>query len=325
MPRVSVIIPAYNAAPTIGRTIESVLKQTFDDFEIVVVDDGSTDDTLVLVGAIADPRIRLHSFANGRLPLARNRGIAASRGEYIAFLDADDLWAPSKLASHVDILDRQPEVGVVYSWSCTIDDFERVLGRQRCVWFAGNVYEQMLEGFFVGNASNAIVRRAVVDSVGGFDESLDCGEDWEFLSRAAHRWPFAVVPDDLVFYRWRSGSMSSDAARMHSGLLVVVDKMFGLAPPELQPIRIRTLANVHGYVARTYLTRHTEGTAPRKAARSLWAVLRLRPVEAFNPGFLRLCARCLLVAVWSPASADALARRYHLWRSSPMPEAKPPP
>lgn len=325
MPKVSVIIPAYNAAETIGRTIQSVLRQTFRDFEIVVIDDGSTDDTAARVAALGDPRIHLRSYENARLPAARNRGIAAARGEYLAFLDADDLWAETKIQTHVEVLEQRPDVGVVYSWTCTIDDHDRVLGRQRCVRWEGDVYSQILEGFFIGNASNSILRREVVDSVGAFDESLDCGEDWEFLTRAASRWRFAVVPQDLVFYRWREGSMSSDGGRMCKGLRVVVDRNFERAPRELQGLRARSLANVHAYVARTYLTRQTGRAASRAAARSLRTLFRVRPALIFDPATLRLCARWLVAWVSSPQQASALAGWYHRMRGTPPIKAKPSP
>lgn len=171
-----------------------------------------------------------------------------------------------------------------------------------------------------GAGFDAIIRRDVVDSVGSFDDSIDCGEDWEFLSRAAARWRFAVVPEDLVFYRWREGSTSSDAGRMCSGLMVVIDRMFERAPPELRPLRARSQVNVHAYVARTYLTRQADRAAVRGAARSLWALLRLQPARLFDPAFHRLCARCLVAWISSPAFANTLARGYHRLRKTPVPE-----
>jgi glycosyltransferase involved in cell wall biosynthesis len=311
MPQVSVIIPAYNSAETIVRTLESVLHQTHKDFEIVVIDDGSTDDTAARVQAVGDARIRLLSYPNGGLPTARNRGIAAASGEYLGFLDADDLWGRTKLESHVALLQNRAGVGVVYSWTCTIDDEDRILGQQHSVSWEGDVYRHLLQAFFVGNASNAIIRRDVVDSVGPFDTNLDCGEDWEFLLRTTSRCRWAVVPEYLVFYRWREGSISSDAGLMRAGLLKLVDRMFESAPPELQSLKPRSLANVHVYIARTYLTRYNDRPALREAARSLVAAMRSQPRILLDPVTFRLCLRWLLATLLTPQHAKAVSGWYN--------------
>lgn len=323
MPRVSVIIPAYNAAATIERTIESVRRQTLQDFEIVVIDDGSTDDTAMRVRAIGDPRIEVHSHPRGGLPTARNRGIAVARGEYLAFLDADDLWACRKLESHVDILTRHPEAGVAYSWSCTIDEADRVLGRHHAASWEGDVYARLLQVFFVGNASNAIVRRQVVDTSGIYDEGLDRGEDWEFLVRVASRWPFVVVPEYQVFYRQRGGSVSSDVERMRDGLLIACDQLFAAAPAQLQALKSSSLAHIHLYIARSYLTRRVEADAVTQAALSLRAAVVLEPAMLLSRTTFILFCRWLLARVVSPQAASSVSGWYHGVRGSSIPEVDP--
>ena len=120
MSTISVVIPAYNAAKTISETIDSVRRQTFTDFELIVINDGSSDHTAELVNAVADDRLQLFSYENGGLPVARNRGIDRASGEFIAFLDADDLWTPDKLELQLEALQKHPEAGVAYSWTrCT--------------------------------------------------------------------------------------------------------------------------------------------------------------------------------------------------------------
>jgi glycosyltransferase involved in cell wall biosynthesis len=324
MPRVSVIIPAYNAASTIRATIRSVQRQTLQDFEIVVIDDGCTDDTVQQVETIGDERIALYSYANGGLPAARNRGIGRARGNYLAFLDADDLWSSQKLESHVALLDQRREVGAVYSWSCTIDAQDRVLGAHHASSWEGDVYARLLRAFFIGNASNAIVRRGAVDAVGLFDESLDRGEDWEFLTRLASRWPFVAVRDYQVFYRQRDGSISSDVERMRDGLFVACEKMFAAAPAGLQHLKITSLANIHIYAARSYLTRKTDHKSLGDAARSLLTVLRLQPRLLLDSTGVRLCLRWLIAALLSPQAAASAAHWYHRSRlTRHLPEADP--
>ena len=120
MPTISVVIPAYNAAKTILETIDSVRQQTFSDFEVIVINDGSNDNTAELVNAVADDRLRLFSYENGGAAIARNRGIDHVSGEFIAFLDADDLWTPDKLELQLEALQKHPEAGVAHSWTrCT--------------------------------------------------------------------------------------------------------------------------------------------------------------------------------------------------------------
>ncbi len=323
MPRVSVIIPAYNAAATIARTIESVRRQTFDDFEIVVVDDGSTDGTAERVREIGDPRIKLRSYANGGLPTARNRGIAEARGEYLAFLDADDLWARGKLESHIAALTRRAEAGAVYSWSCTIDEEDRVLGRHQTASCEGDVHAELLRVFFVGNASNAILRREVVDSVGPYDAGLDRGEDWEFLVRVASRWPFVVVPEYQVFYRLRAGSISSNVDRMRDGLLIACDKMFGGVSAALQSLKPESLAHIHLYIARCYLTRTADSGAVARAAASLAAAFALRPGMFLNCTALRLCCRWLVARAVSVGAAERVSRLFHSAWGRSVPEVDP--
>ncbi len=128
-PKVSVVIPAYNAMTYLPETITSVLQQTYTDFEVVVVNDGSTDKIEEWIVQISDPRIKLVSQANLGLAGARNTGIRESQGKYLAFLDADDLWEPTKLEKQVKILEKNPEVGLVYTWVTYIDETGQSTGR----------------------------------------------------------------------------------------------------------------------------------------------------------------------------------------------------
>ena len=120
MPTVSVVIPAYNPERTILETVESVLHQTFSDFELIVINDGSTDRTLDLLQTVQDSRLKIFSYSNGGLALARNRGISHAQGAYISFIDADDLWTIDKLELQLEALKQHPDMGVAYSWTCNM-------------------------------------------------------------------------------------------------------------------------------------------------------------------------------------------------------------
>src|SRR4028119_270042 len=122
MPTISVIVSAYNAEQTILETITSVLNQTFSNFELLVINDGSTDRTLELLSTVKDPRLKIFSYPNGGVSVARNRGITQASGEFIAVLDADDLWTVDKLELQLAALQEHPEAGLAYSWAYYMDE-----------------------------------------------------------------------------------------------------------------------------------------------------------------------------------------------------------
>lgn len=231
---VSVIIPAYNAERFLRMTLLSAQAQTYPHLEIVVVNDGSTDGTADLCETMArtDKRIRVVHQSNCGLPATRNRGIREARGEYIAPLDADDLWHPEYIASQMDAIRLGGErVGVSYTWYLSIDEFGRIIWNcpQYTVTDKRYVFNQQIDGNFIGNGSCVVMRRIAVEEVGGYDSSIlarggNGSEDHALYLALAERWDFAVVPRYLMAYRFHSGNMS----RNHAGMaraehLVVAD------------------------------------------------------------------------------------------------------
>ena len=278
-PLVSVIVPAHDAGSTVVDTLESVRRQTVTDLEVIVIDDGSTDDTVARVARVTDPRITLASFPGAGPSTARNRGMARARGAYLSFLDADDLWTPDKLELQLEALRRRADAGVAYSWTREIDPAGRPLGPQAPVRHEGDVYAPMLLGFFLGTGSNALLRRAVIETVGEFDSGLQGVEDWEYFLRAAARWPFVVVPRYQILYRQSPRSLSSRIDVMREQSLRVVERAFASAPAHLQGLKPRTLrqrpslSGPHGAHAgggrrecRARATEPGRSAAPRSAA-----------------------------------------------------------
>ena len=191
---VSVIIPTHNRATMLRRAIESVLAQTWQgDFEIIVVSDGSEDKTDEVVGSFNDPRIRFfkHETARGA-SAARNAGLRAASGEYIAFLD-DDEWTVDKLEVQMPIIENSgPEVGLVYTWMESFCDGQSV--HLYAPVLRGNVFEQMLGGQVIGGCPTVVIKRKVIDVVGGFDEELPRGNDGDFIRRISRRFEVNYVP-----------------------------------------------------------------------------------------------------------------------------------
>ena len=209
-PRISVVIPAFQSETRIGRTLARLKQQTFTDFEIVVVNDGSTDGTAAAIerAMAEDARIRVVEQSNLGLARARNRGVNESRGDVIAFLDDDDLWHPKKLALQVDRFDAGTGPAVVTCYSALVDVDGNLLGWRFGGRPEGNVYRQMLEWDMVSGGSVALVSRGAIESCGGFDESLSEREDWDLWIRIARRHSFTCVPKTLVGYTRRHASMS---------------------------------------------------------------------------------------------------------------------
>jgi glycosyltransferase involved in cell wall biosynthesis len=221
-PLVSVIIPAYNAEAFISKTIDSVVHQTYQNLEIIVVDDGSSDRTaeLVLDKAQKDQRIRLLQQNNAGVAAARNSGIKTSQGQFIAPLDADDIWLPTHLEKQVDcFLQSSPSVGLVYSWSFDIDEQDQPTGALHASRIEGKVYPTLLCHNFLSHASSALIRRDCLRRVGVYncqfkDQNAQGCEDWDFYLRIADQYEFRVVPEFLVGYRKLDRSMSRNLAAM---------------------------------------------------------------------------------------------------------------
>ena len=219
---VSVIVAAYNAEQTISETLRSVLAQTWDPIEVIVVDDGSRDNTAacVLALAAADSRIRLLRQTNRGVATARNLALAAARGEFVAPLDADDVWAPHKLRRQVECLRASPaDTALVYCWWFWIDADGRFLDRSPRWHEQGWVLDRLAEVNFIGNASVPLFTRDAVLRQGGYDARLrdlaaqGC-EDWDLALKVAEHHRVAVVPELLVGYRRHPASMSGGCDAM---------------------------------------------------------------------------------------------------------------
>ncbi|MBE0530597.1 MAG: glycosyltransferase family 2 protein [Rhodospirillales bacterium] len=208
----SAVIPTYNRGSVIGRAIASVRAQTYPAIEIIVVDDGSTDDTPARLEGLAGPSLKVfHTAVNGGASAARNRGIAEARGELIAFLDADDEWLPDKTARQVARFAELPEnVGVVY---CGIREMSAAWPPiDRPPRHRGDLFET-LRVVNVLRTSGVMVRRPVFDAIGGFDTALPARHDWDLWLRIARRYAVDFIPDVGVHYHFGAADQLSYRAR----------------------------------------------------------------------------------------------------------------
>jgi glycosyltransferase involved in cell wall biosynthesis len=230
-PLISVIIPAYNASDFISQAIESVLSQSYEPLEIIAIDNGSNDHTSEVIRSYSEKVKCIRLDPNKGVTGARNVGIQSSRGELIAFLDADDQWLPGKIEQQQAILDSEPDIGLVHTdvfyWNPDAGDKNiRECGREQ---FTGNCYTR----FFFDNhvmPSSVLLRRECLEAVGLFDEGFYVAEDWDLWFRIARRFRFAYLNYPMVLYRVHEGSLSNDHARMRQHELLVIKKALANDP-----------------------------------------------------------------------------------------------
>lgn len=232
LPSVSVIIPAYNAAAFVRRAVDSALAQTWVDREVLVVDDGSTDGTLDALAGYGDG-LRLLTQANAGPAAARNRGLHEARGRYVAFLDADDWWLPTKLERQVALLEIRPDLGFCSTATRVVTEDGSQAGDWPCV----PLKDSLLETLFVrsaavsGSTSGVLARRQLVLDAGGFDESLRGFEDPDLWIRLAARAGYACIPEPLTVVVRTPGSVSTQLMRMRAATLASFRKNRHLLPP----------------------------------------------------------------------------------------------
>ncbi len=204
MPKVSVIIPTYNRSHYVGEAIDSVLGQTFKDLEIIIVDDGSTDNTKQVLKNYASRIQYIFQEKKGRAE-ARNQGMMAAKGEYITFLDDDDIWWPNKLQKQIIFLDAHPHIGLVHTFTEVVDEEGRLLEKEtgsrlklyKKAMRIGYTYEGMSQ-LCVMFISTVMVRKECLGKVGLFDSRTESFEDWDFYLRFALKYRIDTIPEPLV-------------------------------------------------------------------------------------------------------------------------------
>jgi glycosyltransferase involved in cell wall biosynthesis len=256
-PLVSVIIPAYNADHYIRQTIESVLAQTYSHIEVLVVDDGSTDATPEIVEQFShqDQRVILLQQANAGVAAARNLAIAQSHGEFIAPLDADDIWYPQKLEKQVNcFIQSDQAVGLVYTWSVLLDENGQQLSYCQSAQVEGDVLIRLIFENSPGNASSPLIRRSCLMVIGGYDcyyrtlNAQGC-EDWDLYLRIAERYEFRVVPECLVGYRQVLGSMSCNPEPMVKAYGIIITSLEQRHPDIPTEFYRWSIAHFNWYIA----------------------------------------------------------------------------
>ena len=291
---VSVVMPVHNAERVLSRTLASALAQTYDPIEFVVVDDGSTDQSSVIIATAAarDNRIRAFQSQGIGPAAARNLAISQARGELIAPLDHDDLWHPEKVARQVKVIQASPKVGLVYCWSIHIDESDYIIPSLSTLGTSctaqGCVTVELAKGNFIETSSSPLIKRSYIDAVGGYDSSLQPhgAEDWKLYLALSEICEFAVLPEHLVGYRQLIGSLSRAVTGMAQSTELVERWLCQKWPDLPDEVRRQRVYDINVYFAGRALDAHQLALAWRCRTRAYQA----RPAALFERSSLKFGA-----------------------------------
>ncbi len=320
---VSVIIPAYNAETYIRSALESVLTQTYEHLEVIIVDDGSEDRTSEIVAQIAeaDARVKLLRQPNQGVASARNLAIEYAQGTYIAPLDADDVWYPRKIEEQVRRIEEGgAEMGMVYTWWIGIDGAGTIKGSSVPWEPEGAIYPILLYINFVGNASVPLFRRSALEQVGLYDPGLHAQggqgcEDWDLSLRVAERFEVGLAPAYLAAYRSVSGSMSRESSSMAKSYELVIQSVKHRHPEIPAALYRWSQSNFNVYLANMSYAGGNYGDALFRMGKAFLTdpavVLEPRVVKRAARSLLRLVAKPVTSRLW-PSQDDWIAFKKQL-------------
>ncbi|WP_232435729.1 glycosyltransferase family 2 protein [Rivularia sp. PCC 7116] len=311
--KASVIIPLYNAEKYIKTTLQSILDQTYKNLEVIIVDDESPDNSVAVCQQFTDSRVKIVHQKNRGLAGSRNTGIRHVEGEYIAFMDADDIWLPEKLEKHINHLERNPEIGVSFSRSAFIDEQDKPLGIYQITKLQDITPLDILCRSPIGNGSAAVFKKAVFedikfhDNLYGyvedyyFDDTFALSEDIECWLRIAltTNWKFAGLAQPLTLYRVHSQGLSTNLKVMLDTREKLFEKTSSYAPEGMASWIKPARAYHQRYVARRAVTINKGFLALKLMCRSIWNYWRII-IEDFQRTFETIAAAILLCIVPQP-------------------------
>lgn len=335
-PLVSVVIATYNSGIYLQEAIDSILGQTIEDFELLVVDDGSTDGTRELVNAVRDDRVQYIWQANAGQTAAKNNGVRRARGEFIGFCDGDDYWYPNKLELQLPFFEKSPNIGVVYSPADTIDEFGNKRDEILPANYRGDVTSDLFMQNFV-SFGTAMVRRRCIEELGPFDDSLAMGIDWELWLRISARYEFDYVPVSTYAYRIWSGQMSKNWRGRYSSAFRIMRKFIRNHPDAISwNLKRRGFANTYSNRARARMHEHPYGAVQDGALgllldpfeRFSWKTLGFVAVNAArtsqqasdfsrSPGSFRFLKKSIAPLVRKTTSDEPRVFMYHRFGAAP--------
>ena len=270
-PVVSVVMTAYNVAAYVATAIESALAQTFRDFEMIVIDDGSTDGTLQIAERFQDSRLRVVVSRHRGAAAQLREGIENTSGPYLAFLDADDLWYPTKLERHIQFLNARPGADLAFSWSRIVDEEGEDTGLTSRQWDGPISLTELLADNVIGNGSALVLRREALESAGGIDPTFLACYDLDAWLRIAALRPgnLWAIPDFLTSYRRRPGQITANVPLMERSFEQVLRKAHWFAPRAVAEVEQRARCNMQRFCAYGWYRAGYYGRALATMSRSL--------------------------------------------------------
>jgi len=308
--KISVIIPVYNGENTIKETIESVLNQSFTNFELIIINANSTDKTLSIISQFQDERIKVFSYPKANVAVNRNRGINHATGNYITFLDADDLWTTDKLAAQYTVLQENSQAGVAYSWTNCIDENGKFLRKTSHVNYNGDVYAKFLLDDFIGNGSNVLIRREILNKVNGFDEILTNAQDTDMWLKLSAITDFVCVPKAQILYRIQPNSMSSNVLGLEKSNLEVIQRAFAREQAkQYQYLKPKAIGNLYKYLCYKVLAAPSGKQQSKVAARFLLTAIQTDTSLLFKPIIFKAIFKLIVMVILPSNWANVLFKK----------------
>ena len=278
-PFVTVVTPTFNRDQLIGRAIKSVMNQTYRNWELIIIDDGSTDNTYNVVQEYIKKDQRIHYFYqnNQGQSVARNNGIFQSKGDLIAFLDSDNYWLPDKLSEQIKYWNQYPDYDIVYSDGYVIDEHDNRIPRKLPRRFSGNILPQLLQKNFVSN-NTALAKKGCFLEMGGFDEELTICEDFDLWLRFATRYRFLYHPHRVFCYSIDGPRLSSNTEKAVAANYRILARFFENYPQAYTP-RERRLAWASFYRWSIMASRRNGASKPWQ---DLMRAMTMSPLDSRN-------------------------------------------
>jgi glycosyltransferase involved in cell wall biosynthesis len=290
-PLVSVIIATFNRANLVVQAVQSVLGQTYKNIELIVVDDGSTDNTSQVLRKFRNRLVYLYQERAER-SAARNLGYRQSKGEYIAFMDSDDLWLPTKIESQVGVLNRNPHVGVVYTGVRFIDgrgrDYAGKICREGLKRRRQSLYEDLMTDNVVGSPSAVMLRRACLERVGLFDEQMNACEDLDLWRRISEHFNFRKIDAPLLEFRIHPDNTQRNLVTMAKGYEMIVSKVAKDTPWKYKYYKNEAIIKLSSKIADLYWHGGKPGAFFGFVSNCLFRRTRYLTKPSFWKDFLRL-------------------------------------
>ena len=309
--QISVIIPVYNGEKTIKETIESVLNQTFNNFELIIINADSTDATLSIISQIKDPIIKVFSYPQANVAVNRNRGIKHATADYITFLDADDLWTKDKLAEQYKALQSNPQAGVAYSWTNCIDENSKFIRKAAHANLNGDVYSHFLLDDFIGSGSNVMIRRELLIEVNGFDEDLTNAQDTDMWLKLSAITNFICIPKAQILYRIQQQSMSSNVLGLETSNLEVIKRAFAHEKAKnYQHLKRKAIANLYKYLCYKALEVAPGKQQSAVAVRLLFTAIKTDISLLIKPIIFKAFLKLVLMIFFPSNVANSLFKKF---------------